>query len=390
MTEAAATPGLTRKKKLFLGAATALGIFLFLEILLQILSPSYPVRVRAPAAHAQVRAYLGRGELWSDTDVVELGFSIYEDDRRLLWRMRPGLDAELTNFLTPPAFRANTRFRVITDDRGYRSAPGAKASDRPLRVACLGDSHTFGWGIAGDEAYPAVLERELARLGLEAAVLNRGQPGFSTAQGRVLLEEVLARDEPQVVILAFGFNDSRQSDAADRDLMESRASMGGGARWAAGRLQIIRLARSLLPAPSALAPGSALVPRVSRPAFQANIAAMASACEKAGATVAFLSLYTGPLLAADLAAEARERDAVYLPGDAVAQTCAARLSRGQDEAAREAAARGRSAFGSPFLTEKPGYWIRVDAAHYSHYVHAAVARALAARLAPILKARAGR
>jgi lysophospholipase L1-like esterase len=333
---------------------------------------------------------MGKGELWSDQEVVELGFSIYEDDRQLLWRMGPGLDTVLSNFLTPPAFRDNTRFRVITDSRGFRITPQASPEPAPLRVACLGDSHTFGWGLPGKEAFPSVLEDELKSAGLEVAVLNRGQPGFSTAQGLVLLEEVLERDKPQAVVLAFGFNDSRRADIPDQDLMAGRVTLGGRLRWSAGRLQVVRLAQSILPPRAAPPSNVSAGPRVSTAAFMTNLAAMARACQDRSVPVVFLSLFTGPALEGDTAIVAADWSAPHVKGSLLAKTCALRLRDRSDPEAAQAASRALARFSPDFLNENPRYWIRVDAAHYSGFVHQAVARVLARELAPRLKEPAGR
>jgi acyl-CoA thioesterase-1 len=75
-----------------------------------------------------------------------------------------------------------------------------------LRIACFGDSLTEGYGLAREEALPAVLQRELHERGINAHCLNFGVSGDTTEDGLDRLDDVLEAD-PDRVILAFGAND---------------------------------------------------------------------------------------------------------------------------------------------------------------------------------------
>ena len=96
------------------------------------------------------------------------------------------------------------------------AAPPAMADDRV--IVALGDSLTAGLGVAGDEAYPALLEARLRRAGFAYRVVNAGVSGDTTAGGRRRLDWVL-RSRPEVVIVALGANDGLRGQpvAAVRD-----------------------------------------------------------------------------------------------------------------------------------------------------------------------------
>src|SRR5512141_2411355 len=79
-------------------------------------------------------------------------------------------------------------------------------SEGPL-VAFLGDSLTEGWGVPTDQAYPAILARELARHGRPIRSLNAGRSGDTVAQGLARLPGVL-RQGPDVLVVALGVNDA--------------------------------------------------------------------------------------------------------------------------------------------------------------------------------------
>jgi hypothetical protein len=73
-------------------------------------------------------------------------------------------------------------------------------------VLAVGDSHTFGFGVEPDEAYPAQLETILRRRGVRARVINAGAPGRNSRQLRDVLPRMLAQYRPRIVIVWVGAN----------------------------------------------------------------------------------------------------------------------------------------------------------------------------------------
>jgi len=72
---------------------------------------------------------------------------------------------------------------VHSDALGLRRRPGSAAAPGALRVAVLGDSVAFGWGVADDETLAHRLEQELAARALPGArpveCLNVSMPGWN-------------------------------------------------------------------------------------------------------------------------------------------------------------------------------------------------------------------
>lgn len=96
---------------------------------------------------------------------------------------------------------------------------GCTGRDPPL-VAFLGDSLTEGWGLSMDNAYPALLARDLSARSHPIRALNAGRSGDTVAQGRERLAEVLRR-RPDVLVVALGVNDALRGmsvEAAEADL----------------------------------------------------------------------------------------------------------------------------------------------------------------------------
>jgi acyl-CoA thioesterase-1 len=76
-----------------------------------------------------------------------------------------------------------------------------------LTVLALGDSLTEGYGLAKDDAYPALLEKRIHAEGRkDVSVLNAGVSGSTSASAVSRLRWHL-KTKPQVVILALGAND---------------------------------------------------------------------------------------------------------------------------------------------------------------------------------------
>lgn len=103
----------------------------------------------------------------------------------------------------------------------YRTnAHGLRDRDRPekkpgtTRVLVIGDSYTFGYAVAEEEAYPQVAERLLKERGHpDIDVLNAGIPDYNSRQERVLLERLMPVYQPDAVVLSYVMNDAEPSSA---------------------------------------------------------------------------------------------------------------------------------------------------------------------------------
>lgn len=80
------------------------------------------------------------------------------------------------------------------------------AATEPIRVLAFGDSLTAGYGLPEAETLTAQLSQALTKMGRDAAVINGGVSGDTTAGGAARIDWALA-DRPQVMILALGGND---------------------------------------------------------------------------------------------------------------------------------------------------------------------------------------
>jgi acyl-CoA thioesterase-1 len=89
-------------------------------------------------------------------------------------------------------------------------------------VVAFGDSLTAGFGVAPEEAWPALVEARLRREGYPYRVVNAGVSGDTSAGGLRRVAWVL-RARPEVAIVALGANDGLRG----QDPGELRANLAG-------------------------------------------------------------------------------------------------------------------------------------------------------------------
>jgi acyl-CoA thioesterase-1 len=109
-----------------------------------------------------------------------------------------------------------------------RPSPGAERV-----VVVLGDSLTAGFGVAAEEAWPALIGARLKREGFPYRVVNAGVSGDTTAGGLRRVDWVL-RNRPEVAVVALGANDGLRglgTDAMEANLLAIVERLrAGGAR----------------------------------------------------------------------------------------------------------------------------------------------------------------
>jgi lysophospholipase L1-like esterase len=153
-------------------------------------------------------------------------YEVYEWDRWRFYRLRPDREVSFLDLFAPREAREATRWTVHTGPQGYRTPAFApKKAPGVRRVVALGDSSTFGWGVEDAEPYPARLQRALSQQSdgkQRWEVLNLGVPGYSTFQGRVMLEREALPLAPDLITFSFLSNDGAMTGEADRTTYAQR------------------------------------------------------------------------------------------------------------------------------------------------------------------------
>lgn len=102
--------------------------------------------------------------------------------------------------------------------RGEAFEPVKPAGE--LRIACLGNSVTFGWGVSADSlTYPARLEHRLRTRYPDRAirVINAGMPRFNSLDILGILLHKVAPLQPDMAIILSGWNDVEDAIAGVPD-----------------------------------------------------------------------------------------------------------------------------------------------------------------------------
>ena len=136
------------------------------------------------------------------------------------WQVDPSLNDQP---MTHKELRST--FAVSSDSNGFRP-PHGEPTPQTFRIAAMGCSTTFGWGVADEETYPAQLQAILHARGYPSVqVINAGQPGYTSFQGLWLWDQGLDRMGIDLVLAGFVVQDAREVAYSDK----SQAMMQGEA-----------------------------------------------------------------------------------------------------------------------------------------------------------------
>jgi lysophospholipase L1-like esterase len=148
------------------------------------------------------------------------------DDPSPAYRLRPGIVTSVRGI----AVRVN--------QLGLRGPDVAAVPPAGVhRVLALGDSATFGEGLAEEDAFPPQLERELrTRTGQPWEVLNAGVQGYNAADELGLLVTRGLALEPEAVVVGFNLNDFDYGPVINSLGILTRDRETRAARWSPGNL----------------------------------------------------------------------------------------------------------------------------------------------------------
>ena len=118
-------------------------------------------------------------------------------------------DPKVGHRLVPGQHSYTHSFPVVTNSYGMRDREfSAVPSPGVVRILCLGDSLTFGDGVAVDDTYAKQLEARLGQEGtIKYEVINAGVSSYDTWQEVAYFEEWGVRLKPNTVVIGFYAND---------------------------------------------------------------------------------------------------------------------------------------------------------------------------------------
>ncbi|MBM3460869.1 MAG: hypothetical protein FJX76_02090 [Armatimonadetes bacterium] len=227
-----------------------------------------------------------------DEDVATgtAGFSEFRPDPLRFWALRPNLDKDVVA-------DQDLVFHVRSNALGFRNddIPVEKPANG-YRVLCLGDSITYGYGVAQDQTYEAVLQRLLQRRapGRDVQIINGGVPGYSSFQGLHLLRDGGLRYAPDVLVVGFIYADPATEASSDRERAGDATPLQP---WLYQSRLYLYLRRASLASRMPTGPRDVhreRVPRVSLEDYEANMRAFAEIMRKRKGHVIYLNLARKP------------------------------------------------------------------------------------------------
>lgn len=173
-------------------------------------------------------------------------FGYFEEARYVGIKLRPNLDVKVVNPFNDIEVAKQATFRITSNSDGFRGRDVGKKSPAVLRVAAIGDSSTFGWGVDPEYTYQELLAKRLSSGLRKAEVLNFGMPGTGSRHGVAVFKHYVAPLSPDVLIVSFGANDARYTPVSAEQELAADDTWLGAARWTMLKFQTFRLARKLI------------------------------------------------------------------------------------------------------------------------------------------------
>jgi len=150
----------------------------------------------------------------------------YDPDGTGSWRTMPNLVRH-----TMIGMREPHDFRISTDSEGLRTHLPRVRTKGTTRIAVMGDSTVFGWGVENDESISAFAQTALARAGHpNIEILNAGQPGYSTGMVSWLFERTVADYQPDWTIVFISMHDFNRTLISDVERVHGATSLAGSWR----------------------------------------------------------------------------------------------------------------------------------------------------------------
>ncbi len=236
-----------------------------------------------------------------NTDIENLQKTYAEQQRQSVWyHYSPTLGWDIASGYQGELYRSVREF----DQTGLLSVDADQLQDRQKSqqnsktIVFLGDSVTFGYGVATAQTFIEQLDQQLPG----SRLINLAVPGYSSWQGLQIFREKGVSLEPDIVVIAFHFNDRRYvTELSRQDSAEHFEQIYHYTRW---RAYLESLQSSYLYLCALILAGEGgekqtvrldtLLPRVSEQRYRDNLQVLISEVRGVGAEPVLLLLPDNP------------------------------------------------------------------------------------------------
>lgn len=136
----------------------------------------------------------------------------FEEARYVHYKMKPNISAYVANTVNRVELEKGIQVYMKSNSEGFRTEEiTPQKGENVHRIALLGDSSTFGWGVNQDERFSKLLEDKLntVQSAIRYEIINLGIPGYATEHGIATFEHYALKYSPNTMILSFGANDGK-------------------------------------------------------------------------------------------------------------------------------------------------------------------------------------
>jgi lysophospholipase L1-like esterase len=311
-------------------------------------------------------------------------FGHFREARFIGIKLKPNLDVKVVNPFNDIEVASKATFRLTSNPDGFRGPAFTTRNRSVLRIAALGDSSTFGWGVDPEYTYEELLARRLSTKGSRAEVYNLGMPGTTSRHGVGVLQHYAAGLRPDVVIVSFGANDARLAPVTADQQLAVDDSWVGAAKWTLLDLRTFQLMRRLVfswydPFPRARAAieqeTKPLVKSVSVPDFVANIRKMRGRATVLGAKTVFMAVCSPEDYVAAMRETAKVLDVPFVDAGRIFLDKIEAVKAGHLYPAE--AQFYRNLYGPAAMENFWLYWVTTDGCHPNRVGQSVIADALA-------------
>jgi len=149
----------------------------------------------------------------------------FQEARYVRYKMIPNISVRAVNTVNRIELEKGMTVLLESNSDGYRTAeiPREKAPG-VYRIAVLGDSTAFGWGVEPQERYSRLLEDKLNAegTGFRYEVMNFGIPGYTSYHGREVFDRYAMKYSPDMVIFTFGANDGKLITQGAKKMLQNK------------------------------------------------------------------------------------------------------------------------------------------------------------------------
>jgi lysophospholipase L1-like esterase len=160
--------------------------------------------------------------------------------------MKPNVSVDAENPYNDIELAKGVTWHFSSNGDGFRGREFGPKPPGTIRIVCIGDSSTFGWGVDDEYTYPALLEARLTKPGgPPVEVFNLGIPGFTSRHGLGVLRHYALELDADFFVFSFGANDGRFVLRAVHDVLSEDEGWRAAAHFTALHFKTYQLLRKL-------------------------------------------------------------------------------------------------------------------------------------------------